>query len=752
MKGLTMTRKKRVLVMAGVALVTGLGMAAETNLLSFSYSTSVAADAAAPDTWGRKLNDGYWTNSVADGVRYGGDVAVTVDLSRSTRLSKVDVYTFTVAGGSPLATQGVTLESSNDSTTWIALGTLPLVSNGLFSGSAFFASTRYLRVTCAKGVGATGQSLAEIVVAGRSGSVSGVSTYSYTTSMPYNSAHTDPSLAKLYDGLWTNNGTQSVQYGPNTLALVDTSDPSKCIASNVVVVTTFSSVRMVRSASVYAFRSIGAGGYGTSRVTLSNSLDGVTWSCAGEQTVFENSFPGYFAPYTTRFDFTLPNVEARYLAFACEKTNRADIVRQLLAEIQIVESALSPLLGAPLPYTYEVDMAASTSLDNPQCPKLTDGTWDHVTRNAIRYYGDPKITADLGAPMYVAGTDLLCWSNQFTAKDGYYNTGRVVVNGSLDKTNWTQLAEITSWKSSGPFNHAVTFTNRPYARYLRFDTFRCVDTDAITNTAQILGELVIYRPPSEVIGALPVDVSGAIPFVGFETDPLLPDATLVKGGETNGWSFSSTDSANYAGYQINGSALSTTNISSDYKRYYAPEGVQTAVLMGSGHMEASISVSMDGTYVLQMMLNSTVFGAGENGGYDFRVRLDGVDKGVMTVLQLTNTVHHVLLRDVAAGTHTLRFEGVNSKSVTWGALIDDLKLKRYAVDAAQVAEQGRSFVFAADSTTPLALDYVGDLSVKELWLGGVLMQPGKYWAATSPTIFEGPGAIGFDRGTLITVK
>ena len=734
-------------VMMMVMGVAGFCRAAETNLLSFAYATSLTADVSTPDTWGRKLNDGYWTNGVADGVRYDGDVTVTVDLGRSTRLSVVNLYTFTVAGGTPLVTQGVTLECSNDNTKWVSLGALSAVGNGLFSGSTFFANVRYLRLTCAKASAATGQSLAEVVVSGSSVSVSGLLGFSYVSSIPPNPAHADsPTNPKLKDGKFASAADESVQYGVSTANDLTNSGPAYVSATNVVIVTTLTGVKTLRSAHLYAYNQSGST-FSTVRVTLSNSLDGVNWTCAGQQTVCE-SLPSL----CVRFDFILPNVEAQYVAFACEKPVSASYLRQLLAEIQIVETAPAPVLGSPVPYTYEVNMAASSSFDNFQCPKLTDGAWDHVTRNAIRYYGDPKITADLGSPMYVAGTDLLCWSNQFAAKNGYYGTGRVVVNGSLDKTNWTQLAEITTWKPSIPFNHAVTFTNLPFARYLRFDTYRCEDTEAITNTAQILGELVIYRPPVEVIGALPVEVPGAIPFAGFETDPLLPAATLVKGGTTNGWTFSYTDGANYAGYQINNSAVSATNSTTEYKRYFAPEGVQTAVLMGLGNMEAQIAVPTNGTFALQMSVNSTVFGTGENGGYDFRVRLDGVDASVVTVLQLTNTMHQVLLRDVAAGTHTLRLEGVNSKNVTWGALIDDLKLKRFEVDAAQVAEQGYGFVFVADSMTPLALDYAGSLVVKDLWLEGVLVPSGLYSAATSPAIFEGPGTIRYNRGTLFSIR
>jgi len=49
------------------------------------------------------------------------------------------------------------------------------------------------------------------------------------------------------------------------------------------------------------------------------------------------------------------------------------------------------------------------------------------------------------------------------------------------------------------------------------------------------------------------------------------------------------------------------------------------------------------------------------------------------------------------------------------------------------------------------LGYAGDLQVKELWLDGVLMPPAKYSAASNSEMFEGPGAIRYNRGTVFQV-
>ena len=736
-----------------VALATGMSLAAQTSLLSFAYGTSVAADASTPDTWLRKLNDGYWTNSVKDGVRYdGASVAVTMDLGWRTALSRVDLYTFTTNGVTPLSTQGAALEISEDGSTWTAAGSLATPSNNFFTVSLATKKVRFARLTCSKSTSAVGQSIAEIVVDGNNSTASGLVDFSYTASMPSYSTHPDYNFVELKNGAYLNAGGDSVQYGPGSAPTPGDTNPTNMIASNVVISVTMDSVRKLRRAHLYAYQS--SSGYVTDSVVLSNSVDGVNWTCSGNQT------NAYFETFTNgstvvrRYDFILPNTEARYLAFACRKGTASNVYRQLLAEIQVVENL--PALGEQIPFTYEFDLAPSSSLDKTECPKLRDGVWDSNTRNAVRFYGDVKITADLGAPRYVAGADLLCWSNRFSSgsdSNYVYGTGRVVVNGSLDKSNWTQLAEITRWSPSFPYHHTVTFTNAVNARYLRFDTFRCTDTLTATNTAQIIGELTIFRPPVTVIGALPVEETGMIVNGGFES-PVIQDgdsaSMLIKGGTIDGWTFSYTDNANYSGYQRCRSIVSTNYFTT---RYFAPEGTNTAVLMGYGIMQTTFTAASNGAYTVQFNVNSTVFtNNNESGGYDFRVLLDGAEKGVVTVLQLTNTMCQVVCVGVNAGTHTLRFAGLNSKALTWGALIDDVKIKRYTTPAAQVAEQGKDYIFRASSSEPLALDYDGSLSVKELWLEGVLMPPSRYSVRNAPTIFEGPGTIGFSRATLFKLR
>jgi hypothetical protein len=248
-----------------------------------------------------------------------------------------------------------------------------------------------------------------------------------------------------------------------------------------------------------------------------------------------------------------------------------------------------------------------------------------------------------------------------------------------------------------------------------------------------------------------VEVAGAIPFAGFESDPLLDPALIVKGGTVNGWAFSYTDADHFAGYQINGSSISGGAV---LPRYQAPEGSQTAVLMGVASMETQITVPADGRYGLSFeMVNATMDNKSLKGPYDFRVLLDGAEVEVVMVMNQAYVQREVLLPRLTAGTHALRFEGFNSRQLKgWGVLIDRLRLLHYVMRAEQVAQQGAGMVFLADSWRPLSLSYDGAIRVRELWVESVLQSGGKHGAATYPTVFSGPGVIGFDRGTLIKLR
>ena len=83
-----MTSKRSWCIYALISLAT-VCTAAETNILSFAYAASIPAHANTPDTWLRRLNDGYWAGGLSDCVRYDGDVAFTLDLARHMQVERV---------------------------------------------------------------------------------------------------------------------------------------------------------------------------------------------------------------------------------------------------------------------------------------------------------------------------------------------------------------------------------------------------------------------------------------------------------------------------------------------------------------------------------------------------------------------------------------------------------------------------------------------------------------------------------------
>ena len=109
-----MTKTRGLGCVCGFLLSAGVACAAQTNFLSFAYTASLVPEAATPDPSARRLNDGLWTDSAAHGVRYAGDVAVTLDLGCRVLLSEVEARTFTAEEAGAWATAGVTLEAGTD--------------------------------------------------------------------------------------------------------------------------------------------------------------------------------------------------------------------------------------------------------------------------------------------------------------------------------------------------------------------------------------------------------------------------------------------------------------------------------------------------------------------------------------------------------------------------------------------------------------------------------------------------------------
>lgn len=250
-----------------------------------------------------------------------------------------------------------------------------------------------------------------------------------------------------------------------------------------------------------------------------------------------------------------------------------------------------------------------------------------------------------------------------------------------------------------------------------------------------------------------MEISHSIPFAGFETTPLLDAATLVRGGSTNGWTFSALDASNYTGFQINGSTVSTNAIS--LGKYVAPEGVQTAVMRGTNvYMETQITVPVTGHYLLKLQASSLAYSSSsEQAGYTFAIFVNGANKGLVDVLTLPYAQHTVYLGGLEAGTHTLRFSAVNARNSPAGALIDDLKLLRIP-DLSEIAGTAvrKSQSLILSSAEPVALNYIGKYYIRNLVVDGQSLQHSVYSADTTPSLFSGFGALRFDDGLSVLIK
>jgi hypothetical protein len=732
-----------------------IGVASETNLLVFSYSASLPSNAAYSDA-GRGLNDGEWKAS--DIIRFDATVAVSLDLFVTTAVEQVSVLT---ENGVNSRTAAVTAEGSVDGSTWFSLGVLQAGSNGVFSTAIVYSRTRYLRITCQKDAAFAYKDLKEVIVSGRQAITITKKTFTYTPSQPACPYRADSvATPKLTDGIFNSAQSGVVQYGPqdNAALTSNAGNPAYAVATNLALVLNFggtSAVEGLTRVSLYAHSPTNNGNWGTESIIVSNSVNGVDWQLTAVQTNF-TVLPGDVYGVIRRFDVLLPYTTSRYVTVVAKKPTKSTILRQLLAEVEVSASVLqtgSPA-GDPIAYTYTVDKPSQMSNESTYAPKLTDGVYEHVTRHALRYYeAAVTVTADLKYPQYIHSGFAYTWGapTKYSATNAfdYYGTQRVDCYGSLDGATWTFFGSLTGKVLGQKTN---TFTQLPYCRYVKATFVRADPSGDFEVSSQIIGELTFYGLPKQSIGSV-MEISNAIPFAGFETTPLLDAATLVRGGSTNGWTFSALDTSNYTGFQINGSPVSTNVIS--LAKFVAPEGVQTAVMRGTNvYMETLITVPQTGSYLLKLQANSLAFNEGtELSGYNLNVGVDGVNKGLVDIQTLSFAQHAVYLGRLEAGTHTLRFSAVNARNSPAGALIDDLKLLRIPelseIEGTAV-RKAQSIIMP--STEPLALNYIGKFYIRNLVVDGQRLQHSVYSADTTPSLFSGFGSLHFEDGLSVLIK
>jgi hypothetical protein len=174
----------------------------------------------------------------------------------------------------------------------------------------------------------------------------------------------------------------------------------------------------------------------------------------------------------------------------------------------------------------------------------------------------------------------------------------------------------------------------------------------------------------------------------------------------------------------------------------------------SAFMEAQMAVPTAGHYLLRLQASSLAYSTtAEATGYNFRVLVDGAEKGVINVLTMSASPQQLYLGALAAGARTLRFAALNSRNCPAGALLDDVRLFRIP-DVSEVpgsAPRSSQSVTLA-STEPVTLNYVGELYLRDLVVDGQSLQHRAYTPVNTPSLFSGFGVIRFKDGTSIRLQ
>lgn len=358
--------------------------------------------------------------------------------------------------------------------------------------------------------------------------------------------------------------------------------------------------------------------------------------------------------------------------------------------------------------------------------------------NLLATSADVRLSA--GAAFEVLGT-----TNAFGASLHTQTLARVAADGA-GATVRVELAELGTSALEGALVKSGGGTL----------ALRCDASGAAT-----FGGALHVQAGTFVVRGLRASPTVVIPYAGFESNPLLPAFTnspsnigsLDKRGTAAtgcpGWTFSATSGNNQAGYQRNGSYFSGTAAST------APEGSQTAFVRQNGALQTTLAIPADGTYTLSFKHCSRYYSSAWFTNEVIRTRLDG---GVLDTLVVTNRTfltQAVSLGHLAAGSHTLQFQGSNEAWPSGDpcALIDDVRIAGTADVGGASGVSNPEAALLIQTGARVELDYAGSFKVGDLVIGGVHYRGGSYGAATHPDVFTGTGLIQSQSGgTHLMVK
>lgn len=225
--------------------------------------------------------------------------------------------------------------------------------------------------------------------------------------------------------------------------------------------------------------------------------------------------------------------------------------------------------------------------------------------------------------------------------------------------------------------------------YLRKnDSFIVTRREGLRNIACFLSTLFVLAPV--LLNSTPSWAQvPTIPNSGFETPAVgSGNYQATPGGAS--WSF-----AGSAGVSANGSAFTAGNP-------VAPQGTQVAYVQTTGSFSQSVTFAA-GTYSLN-------FRAAQRGNWgtsreDIRVFVDGAAVGTFTPAGTAYSAFTTSAFTLAAGNHTLKFEGLNTVGGDNTALIDLVSITRITVPTSGPATG--YYRITPTSQTARALDVYG---------------------------------------------
>lgn len=149
---------------------------------------------------------------------------------------------------------------------------------------------------------------------------------------------------------------------------------------------------------------------------------------------------------------------------------------------------------------------------------------------------------------------------------------------------------------------------------------------------------------------------------GFET-PVVGAGNFATPVTGSAWTFSLTPHVSNAGISGAGSAYTSGNPA-------APEGVQVAFLKKTASISQLVAGWGAGNYTVSFQAAKRSFG----GSNDFQVLIDAA---VVGTFQPTDTGYRLFTTapfPVTAGSHTLKFQGLDTAAVDESVLIDDVQI------------------------------------------------------------------------------